>query len=124
MPISLRLNRQPVECPSAAPPKWDAQCRSLLVGQRVVKEFRVPSHSQEAILAAFEEEGWPHHIDDPLPPVGDIEPKSRLHDTIKRLNRHHKFRLIRFHGNGNGEGVCWRYVDGANPALTVVRGTP
>jgi hypothetical protein len=81
------------------------------VGSRVVKEYRVPCPNQEAVLAAFEEEGWPHRIDDPLSPQGEIEPKSRLHDTIKRLNRHHKEPLIRFQGDGTGEGVCWGYVE-------------
>jgi hypothetical protein len=68
-------------------------------------------------LSAFQEDGWPHRIDDPLPPLDDIEPKCRLHDSIKRLNRHHKDRVIRFRGDGTGEGVCWEYVDVAALAI-------
>jgi hypothetical protein len=90
-----------------ARPRWDPECRVLLVGGRVVKQFRVPAGNQELILAAFEEMGWPRHIDDPLPPVHDLDPKQRLRDTISRLNRNQKQRLIRFHGDGNGRGLRW-----------------
>ena len=44
---------------------------SVSVGSQIVKQYRVPSLSQEAILDAFEEEGWPPAIDDPLPPQFD-----------------------------------------------------
>jgi hypothetical protein len=96
---------------SAPKPQWDAVYRELRVGKCVVKEYRVPSLNQESILLAFQEEGWPHRIDDPLPPQENIEPKCRLHDTIKRLNRSQKNPLIRFRGDGTGEGVCWEYTE-------------
>jgi hypothetical protein len=96
---------------SASKPQWDAAYRELRLGKCVVKEYRVPSVNQEAILSAFQEEGWPHRIDDPLPPQENIEPKCRLHDAIKRLNRSQKDRLIRFRGDGTGEGVCWEYAE-------------
>ena len=95
----------------------------LRLGQCVVKEYRVPSLNQEAILTAFEEEGWPHRIDDPLSPQADQDPKCRLHDTIKRLNGHHKDRLIRFRGDGTGEGVCWEYVEAAVLTIPVDAGS-
>jgi hypothetical protein len=114
-PISQYLRT--AQCASAPTPQWDAKYRELRVGQCLIKEYWLPSPNQEAILVAFQEEGWPHRIDDPLPPLGDIEPKCRLHDTIKRLNRHHKDRLIRFRGDGTGEGVCWEYVDVAAIAI-------
>ena len=50
-------------------------------------------------------------IDDPLPPVPEQDPKRRLHDTIKCLNRNHRRKAIRFHGDGTGEGVCWEFLD-------------
>ncbi len=108
---------------STPTPHWDAEYRVLRLGQCVVKEYRVPCRNQEAVLAAFQEEGWPHRIDDPLSPQGDIEPKSRLHDTIKSLNGHHKERLIRFRGDGTGEGVCWGYVEAATLTLPVDAGS-
>jgi hypothetical protein len=88
-------------------PQWDAGCRELRWGAMLVKCFREPALNQELILAAFEEEGWPAHIDDPLPSDGYCDPKQRLHDTIKRLNRHQVNHLIRFRGDGCGCGVRW-----------------
>ncbi len=88
-------------------PHWDADDRTLYVGHLVVKEYRVRSPNQEAVLSAFEEEGWPHYIDDPLSPVADQSPKQRLRDTIKCLNANQKNRLIRFRGDGTGERVRW-----------------
>jgi hypothetical protein len=94
---------------SGPSPHWDARRRELRLAKRLVKRFRVPAPNQEAVLAAFQEEGWPNCVDDPLPPKGDISPKRRLHDTIKALNRKHcqKPALIRFLGNGTGRNIVW-----------------
>jgi hypothetical protein len=88
-------------------PRWDARQRALYFGPSLVKRYKLPSPNQEAILAAFEEEGWPHRVDDPLAPQPEQDPKCRLHDTIKRLNRHHREPLLRFQGDGTGDGICW-----------------
>lgn len=96
--------------PARRTPEWDAARRELRYGGRVVKRFRVPAANQERILAAFEEEGWPEFIDDPLPPDGEQEPKRRLQATIKSLNRNQLLTLIRFHGNGSGLQVYWEAV--------------
>jgi hypothetical protein len=93
-------------------PRWDAEDRTLYLGRRVVKEYRVPSPNQEAVLAAFQEEGWPHYVDDPLSPVGDQSPKQRLRDTIRCLNANQANNLIRFRGDGTGERIRWELVDG------------
>jgi hypothetical protein len=92
-------------------PHWDGEQRQLLCGEMVVKSFRVPAPNQELILAALEEEGWPAQIDDPLPIVHDVNPKARLHDTIKGLNRNQVHRLLRFVGDGTGRAVGWRLLD-------------
>lgn len=89
------------------PPKWDRDRRELRLGGKLVKVFKLPSPMQEAILMAFEEENWPPRIDDPLPVHPDLLPKRRLHDTIKSLNRNQKNSLIRFMGDGTGEGIRW-----------------
>ena len=52
----------------AARPRWIAEARELWLGDRLVKRFRRSATAQEIVLAAFEEEGWPRHIDDPLLP--------------------------------------------------------
>ena len=88
-------------------PKWDCDRQELRVGNILVKQFKVPALNQERILAAFEEECWPIHIDDPLPPHPEQDSKRRLHDTIISLNRNQKYPLIHFSGNGNGQGIRW-----------------
>ncbi|MEI8375715.1 MAG: hypothetical protein WCJ35_23075 [Planctomycetota bacterium] len=95
----------------AATPSWDGESRIFLVGEYLIKRFRVPSPNQEAVLSAFQEEGWPTVIDDPLPPVPDTPPKQRLRDTIKGLNLRQATRMIHFRGDGTGQRVLWELVD-------------
>jgi hypothetical protein len=92
-------------------PSWDPEKKELRLGTRVIKQFRWAAMNQETILMAFEEDGWPARIDDPLPQKPNYDPKNRLHDTIKCLNRNHKERLIRFFGDGTGEGIRWEFLD-------------
>ena len=92
-------------------PKWDKELREFWFCGLLVKCFRRPAPAQELILDAFEELEWPVHIDDPLMPQPGIEPKSRLHDSIKRLNNCQLRQLVRFSGNGNGTGIRWEAVD-------------
>jgi hypothetical protein len=79
----------------------------LRLGGRVVKKFQVPARNQELVLTAFQEERWPMRIDDPLPPIAEIEPKRRLHSTIQCLNRNQRAQLLQFRGDGTGRGICW-----------------
>jgi hypothetical protein len=88
-------------------PRWDAERRELWFNRQLVKRFKWPADNQEKVLAAFEEEGWPGRIDDPLSPQPEQDPKRRLHDTIKRLNRDQTNALMHFRGDGTGEGVIW-----------------
>ncbi len=92
-------------------PHWDLERHVLSVGNRVVKQFRVPSPNQEAVLHAFQRDDWPPYIADPLPAVSAPQhAKVRLHDTIKCLNARQKNRLVRFRGDGQGMGVLWELV--------------
>ena len=88
-------------------PIWDSDMRELRFRGEVVKRYKVPSPNQQIVLAAFDEESWPCRVDDPLMPHPEIDPKRRLHDTIKSLNRHQIVPLLRFYGDGTGEGVRW-----------------
>ena len=90
-----------------AVPSWDAQRRELRLGSAIVKQFRVPAANQQLILQAFQEEGWPVRIDDPLPTYPGRDPKRRLHETITSLNRNQKLRLVHFLGDGTGQGISW-----------------
>lgn len=93
-------------------PHWDRDRQELRIGRYVVKRFKVPAPNQEVILAVFDEEGWPPRIDDPLPPRADLDSKRRLHDTINSLNRNQKTPLVRFLGDGTGQGVRWEFSAG------------
>ena len=66
-------------------PVWDAGCRELRLRGQIVKRFKVPSPIQESILAAFQEEGWPSAIDDPLPPHPEQD-QRRVCATRSRIS--------------------------------------
>jgi hypothetical protein len=94
----------------ALKPRWDCDLREIRFAGQLVKQFKLPSPNQEAILMTFEEEGWKCRIDDPLPPHPQCDPKQRLHDTIRSLNRNQKAKLLRFKGDGTGEGILWEPI--------------
>jgi hypothetical protein len=81
------------------------------MGVIIVKQFRVPSPKQEQVLIAFQNAGWPPCVSDPLPHVTIQPGNPRLHDTIKCLNAKQENRLIRFRGNGTGQGVLWEPIE-------------
>ena len=88
-------------------PHWDASRRELRLGVTILKRFRRPAPNQELILTAFEEQDWPERIDDPLPHSRQVDPRHRLHETIKSLNQGLKSGVIHFGGDGTGKGVLW-----------------
>jgi hypothetical protein len=98
-------------------PVWDRELQILRLGDLVVKQFKTPAPNQEAILSAFQEESWLPRIDDPIPPQHGQDSKTRLHDTVNALNRNQKHCLIRFMGDGSGQGVRWELINGLAPAL-------
>lgn len=94
--------------PASGPtPCWDSVLRELRLGERLVKQYKLPAPNQEAILAAFEEEGWPRRIDDPIPGNAGHDSRDRFRDAIKKLNRHQVQHLIQFQGDGSSTGVRW-----------------
>ena len=95
---------------SAPIPTWDRDRQELRLAGQLIKQFKVPAANQQAILATFEEEQWPPRVDDPLKPHPDHDSKRRLQDTINSLNRNQKNSLIRFHGDGSGQGIRWELV--------------
>ncbi len=94
-------------------PTWDAQRRELRMSGRVIKRFRWLAKNQERILETFEEEGWLHRIDDPIPPQPQVNQRQRLRDAVRALNKNHENSLIRFRGDGSGQGVVWERVEEA-----------
>jgi len=109
---------RPATLPGAAEkPVWNGQLRQLSWRGQVVKRFRVPALNQERILATFQEDSWPLRIDDPLPPPPEHDPKERLHEAIRALNRNQLNRCLRFRGDGTGRGVIWENcTDTLSPA--------
>jgi hypothetical protein len=100
-------------------PSWDHDRRILRLDNCIIKQFKVPSPSQEAILSAFEEEGWPAAIDDPLPPRSELDQKRRLRNTIQSLNANQKSPLLHFHGDGSGERIVWEMTPDSTEQLVV-----
>lgn len=98
--------------PSAVP-RWDPVRHELFLEGRIVKRFKQHSPNQEAVLTAFQEEDWPPAVLDPLAPLPNRDPKQRLRDTIKNLNRHQMEARIQFSGDGSGEQVLWEAVQRA-----------
>ena len=111
------LHREVVPC-------WNGDRHELYLADLLVKRFRWPARNQETILASFEEDGWPvEGIDDPLPPRSEKDPKQRLRDTVKCLNRYQTNRFIRFRGDGTGERVLWELTTKASEQLGIGRST-
>ncbi len=90
-------------------PSYDRSQRIFKWGRTVLKCFRQPSGNQERLLLAAEEMGWCEWFDDPLPRVPATNPKHRLHDTIKDLNRRQFRNLVHFKGDGTGTRVGWDF---------------
>lgn len=115
--IVLHPNHDSLTGPSSIP-VWSAARRELRLGDYLIKRFRWRAKNQELILSTFEEEGWPlEGVFDPMPPDPNKEPKQRLRDTIKCLNRSQEHSLIRFRGDGSGEKVIWEFTDEATELL-------
>ncbi len=90
-----------------AVPVWNSAIGELSLSGVLVKKYRHPAKNQRLILNAFQEEGWPRKVDDPLPGVHDADPKRRLSDTVRSLNDNRKNDALHFECDGTGEGVIW-----------------
>jgi hypothetical protein len=90
-------------------PVWIAARHVLLCREVVVKAFPARAKCQETILGAFEEEGWPEEIDDPLPPVAESSQKDHLHDVVRRMCCGQAFPVVAFHTTGRGQQVRWNW---------------
>lgn len=104
--IAASLPLLPPE-PADELPRWDRDNYELWYRDEVVRRILLPDKAENIVrvLNAFQEEGWPRRIDDPLPRRRD---QHRVHQTVRSLNS--GLRLIRFHSDGTGEGITWREV--------------
>ena len=88
----------PAAPPKPATPEWNRETGELRFNDAVAKKVRIAvAGNSVKVLDAFQEEGWPSRIDDPLDPSKD---QQRLHETIKRLNDN--LETIRFRAIWNG----------------------
>jgi|GEM_PF-2147989 len=96
-------------------PLWKTEERELWVGKTLVKGFKRTASNQELILSVFEEEGWPEWIDDPLPIAKNIQPKQRLKDAVKSLNRQQKNSVLHFYGDFVNGRIQWKLAPPDRP---------
>lgn len=94
--------------PATQRPSWDHGTGKLHYGGKLARQVQNPGRATNivAILDAFEEQGWPARIDDPLPDGGD---KQRLREAIRTLNQ--GLSRLRFRADGTGSGICWEPAD-------------
>jgi hypothetical protein len=106
-PAGLRPATQTCRRPPAPEekPRWDRVGRELWFAGEVVLRFRRGARNQEQLLEAFEEQGWPPHIDDPLPPKKGKGRRKRLCDTLRHLSAAQ--RAIRFRVSADGRSALW-----------------
>lgn len=103
--------------PALPKPKWNRETRKLWYGETLCKKFRQGAKNQIAVLEAFELEGWPSKIDDPLTPRPNTDHNQRLTDAVRRLNDNEGG--IKFERDGTGEGVLWHPAeDPGKPTAT------
>lgn len=83
-------------------PVWNKDTCVLTYRGKTIRRVRGRSVASNVprILDAFEEDGWPERIDDPLP---DGKNPQRLRETIRSLNE--GLKDIRFFADGSGEGI-------------------
>lgn len=90
---------------SSCRPNWNHETGELHFSGKRVRRVGYPGRATNvvAILDAFEEQGWPNRIDDPLPGGTD---KQRLREAVRNLNR--ELTRIRFRADGSGTGIVWQ----------------
>lgn len=89
-------------------PRWIAGSGELWFDGEVVRYVRNLSRAKNVvrILAAFEENGWPPRIDDPITSGGSSDQRRRAIESLnKGLTR------IRFSCAGDGESFAWEELE-------------
>jgi hypothetical protein len=91
-------------------PKWNREMLELSYGGEVVKRFgpsQIARANYPLILDAFEREGWPVRIDNPLLAKKNLDHGRQLNLLLYELNS--DLRLIVFSADGSGGGgITWQ----------------
>ena len=96
-----------VEISTNKKPKWILKSKVLSFEGKIVKRFRKTAVDQFCVLDSFEESNWPNEMLDPLRPKEGIDPKKRVRDTKKNLNKGLINKTMKFGTNENGTGFVW-----------------
>ena len=91
-------------------PFYDEDLRTLSYAGRLVKRLRQQADVQEIVLRAFQRQGWPRALKNPLPKGPTIPLETRLHYAIRGLMNAQKDARIRFFRNGTACTICWEAV--------------
>ena len=91
-------------------PFYDVAQRILWYAGRLVKRLRQQADVQEIVLRAFQRQGWPRALKNPLPKGSTIPMEARLHAVVRRLMNAQKEARIRFFRNGTKCMICWEAV--------------
>jgi hypothetical protein len=94
--------------PARDRPVWNRDTSQLHYRGEIVRRVVSPSRASSIcrILDAFQEDGWPERIDDPLPGGPGAQ---RLRETIRTLNK--GLAKIRFRADGTSTGIVWEVAD-------------
>lgn len=84
-------------------PHWDPEKRVLKFNGEEVRKWKRNAPNCFLVLKAFQEEGWPHRVLDPLPGGKD---EQRIHSTCKSINSKMSGGL-RISPGGDGESFIW-----------------
>jgi hypothetical protein len=97
---AVRTAPEPVKPPH---PRWVKKDRQLWYGDILCVQYRRHACHQHLILAAFEEQAWPAHIDDPLPPGKAAATIADLQERLRKMQS-----PIVIERDGRGTGFVWR----------------
>lgn len=92
----------------AVKPVWHAATGELYYKGSLIKKYGQNAIRQRSLLHAFEEQGWPPRIADPVHVLGGEDSPGRLRQTVGDLLRGlPKPLVITFECDGTGKGVKW-----------------
>jgi len=91
-------------------PRWDSRLLVLHVDEIAVKKFQAKARNQMAVMAAFEAQGWPRQIHNPLNSCSPARRAQALADAVHGLNRNLRAKVIRFHTAEKGASVRYELL--------------
>jgi hypothetical protein len=83
--------------------EWNRRLGELRLNGKLIRKVRMANATRlSAILDAFQDEGWPEQIEDPLSVKSDSQ---LLRETLRTLNQ--RLKRLRFFADGTGHGIRW-----------------